>query len=81
MLFKDFVIIVVIREMINEVQRADQKSATSKRSLHLAVNISIAVFISSENKPRVIKIAGSANNLTIEPKMPFISPKSNATQR
>jgi len=81
LLFKDFVIIVVIREIINEAQRADQKSAISKRSLHLAVNINIAAFITNENKPRVIKIAGRVNNLTIEPKMLFISPKSSATQR
>jgi len=67
--------------MIKDAQRADQKSVTSKRSLHLAVNINIAAFITNENKPRVIKIAGRVNNLTIEPKMPFIRPKSSATQR
>jgi len=67
--------------MINDAQRADQKSTTSKRSLHLAVNINIAAFITNENSPRVIKIAGRVNNLTIEPKMPFISPKRSATQR
>ena len=72
---------VVVKLIMTEAQRADQKSATSKRSLHLAVNINIAAFITSENKPRVIKIAGRVNNLTIEPKMPFISPKSSATQR
>jgi len=66
---------------MTEAQRADQKSITSKRSLHLAVRISIAAFITNENKPRVIKIAGRVNNLTIEPKMPFIKPKRSATQR
>ena len=70
-----------MRVIIKVAYRADQKSTTSKRSLHLAVNINIAAFITNENKPRVIKIAGKVNNLTIEPKMPFISPKSNATQR
>jgi hypothetical protein len=67
--------------MIKEAQRADQKSATSKRSLHLAVSINIAAFITNENRPRVIKIAGRVSNLTIEPKIPFIRPKSDATQR
>ena len=66
---------------MTDAQRADQKSITSKRSLHLAVNINIAAFTTNENKPRVIQIAGRVNNLTIEHKMPFIRPKSNATQR
>jgi hypothetical protein len=67
--------------MIKDAQRADQKSVTSKRSLHLAVNISIAAFTTNANKPRVIKMAGRVKNLTIEPKTPFTSPKSSATQR
>jgi hypothetical protein len=66
---------------MTDAHRADQKSTTSKRPLHLAINISIAAFTTNANKPKVIKMAGRVNNLTIEPKMPFIKPKSNATQR
>ena len=69
MLFKALVIIVVISDMIKDAQRADQKSITSKRSLHVAVSISIAAFITNENKPRVIKIAGRVKNLTIDGNM------------
>jgi hypothetical protein len=73
--------VVVIKEMIKDAQRADQKSVTSERSLHLAVNINIAAFTTNEKRPRVIKIVGRVYNLTIEPKMPFIKPKRRATQR
>ena len=72
---------MVIIEIIKDAKSAGLKSTTYNRSLHLAVNINIAAFITSENKPSVIKIAGRVNNLTIEPKMPFIKPKRSATQR
>jgi len=62
LLFKPRLKIVVINEIINDAQRADQKLSTAKRSLHLAVNINMAAFITNENKPRVIKIAGRVNN-------------------
>ena len=67
-------------EIINDAKSADFKSTISSSSLHLAVKIKIAIFTAYENKPRVIKIAGRVNHLTIKPKMPVIRPKRSATQ-
>ena len=53
----------------------------SNLSLHLAVSINIAAFITNENKPRDKSIAGKVNNLTKEPNRPFIRPNKKATQR
>ena len=53
----------------------------SNLSLHLAVSINIAALITNENKPRDKSIAGKVNNLTREPKRPFIRPNKKATQR
>jgi hypothetical protein len=72
---------VEITEIINEAPSADQKLVTSRRSLHLAVNINIAALITNENKPKVSRIAGSVNNLRSDPIRPFIKPNKSATQR
>jgi len=70
-----------VNEIIRDPARADQKLLISNRSLHLAVSINIAALITSENKPRDKSIAGKVNNLTREPKRPFIRPNKKATQR
>lgn len=67
--------------MSTELLSADEKTIISKRSFHLAVNVSITAFTTKENKLKVIKIVERENNLIIEPKMPFIKPKRIATQR
>jgi hypothetical protein len=72
---------VVTIEIINEAHNAGQKSTTSSESLHLAVSINIAAFITNENKPRDRNIAGKVNSLTREPIKPFIRPNKKATQR
>jgi len=72
---------VEITEIIKEAPSADQKLVTSRRSLHLAVNINIAALITKENKPKVSRIAGKVNNLRSEPIRPFITPNKSATQR
>lgn len=59
-------------EIITDAANADQKLFISNRSLHLAVSINIAAFITNENKPRDKSIAGKVNNLTREPIKPFI---------
>ncbi|MEY3164193.1 MAG: hypothetical protein RI887_1017, partial [Actinomycetota bacterium] len=59
MLFKPRLKIVVINEIINDAQRADQKLSTAKRSLHLAVNINMAAFITNTKSPKVRITAGS----------------------
>ena len=68
-------------EIINDAASADQKLLTSKLSLHLAVSINIAALITNANSPRDKSIAGKVNNLTREPKRPFIRPNKKATQR
>jgi len=70
-----------VNEIIRDVASADQKLFISNRSLHHAVSINIAAFITNENKPRDKSIAGKVNNLTKEPKRPFIKPNKKATQR
>ena len=72
---------MVTIEIINDAASADQKLFISNRSLHLAVSINIAALITNENKPRDKRIAGNVNNLTREPKRPFIRPNKKATQR
>ena len=69
-----------MNEIIRDVASADQKLFISNRSLHLAVSINIAAFITNENKPRDKSIAGNVNNLTREPNRPFIRPNKKATQ-
>ena len=68
-------------EIINDAANADQKLFISNRSLHLAVSINIAAFITNENKPRDKNIAGKVNNLTREPIKPFIRLNKKVTQR
>ncbi len=68
-------------EIINDAANADQKLFISNRSLHLAVSINIAAFITNENKPRDKSIAGKVNNLTREPIKPFIRLNKKVTQR
>lgn len=68
-------------EIIRDAASADQKLLTSNRSRHLVVSINIAAFITNENIPRDKNIAGKVNNLTREPKRPFIRPNKKATQR
>ena len=72
---------VVTIEIINEAKSADQKLLISNLSLHLAVSINIATFITKENRPKDKSIAGKANNLTTDPISPFIRPNKKATQR
>jgi hypothetical protein len=72
---------VVTIEIINEAHNADQKLTTSSESLHLAVSINIAAFITNENKPSDNKIAGRVKSLIIEPSTPLINPNISATQR
>jgi hypothetical protein len=72
---------VVTIEIINEAHSADQKSTTSSESLHLAVSINIAAFITNENKPSDNKIAGRVKSLIIEPSTPLINPNISATHR
>ena len=81
MLFKPRLKIVVINEIINDAQSADQKLSIAKRSLHLAVNINMAALITNANKPRDKSRAGRVNNLIMEPKIEFIKPNKSATQR
>ena len=45
---------MVTIEIINEAHNADQKSTTSSESLHLAVSINIAAFITNENKIKFV---------------------------
>ena len=73
--------VVVINEIIKDANRADQKLLTSKRSLHLAVSINIAVLIISANTPSDNKIAGSVSSFTTEPIKVLINPKSSATHK
>ena len=68
-------------EIIHDAANADQKLFISNRSLHLAVSINIAAFITNENKPRDKSIAGKVNNLTREPIKPFIRLNKKVTQR
>jgi len=72
---------VVTIEIIKEAPSADQKSSTSSALLHLAVSINIAALMTKENNPRESNIAGSVNNLTIDPITPLITPNNNATHR
>ena len=72
---------MVINEIINDAQSADQKLSTAKWSLHLAVNINMAALITNANKPSDNKIAGKVNSLIIEPMIPLITPNKSATQR
>ena len=72
---------VVTIEIIKDAKSADLKSTTSNRSLHLAVNINIAAFITNAKRPKDSKIAGSVNNLTNKPRTPFIRPNKRATHR
>jgi hypothetical protein len=72
---------VVTIEIIKEAPSADQKSLTSSALLHLAVSINIAALMTKENNPRESNIAGSVNNLTIDPITPLITPNNNATHR
>ena len=70
---------MVTIEIINEAHNAGQKSTTSSESLHLAVSINIAAFITNENKPSDNKIAGRVKSLIIEPSTPLINPNISAT--
>ena len=72
---------VVTIEIIKEAPSADQKSSTSSALLHLADSINIAALMTKENNPRESNIAGSVNNLTIDPITPLITPNNNATHR
>ena len=73
--------IVVTIEMIKDAKSADLKSTTSNRSLHLAVNINIAAFITNAKRHKDNKIAGSVNNLTNEPITQFMRPNKRATHK
>jgi hypothetical protein len=68
-------------EMIKEAASADQKLSICNLSLHLAVNINIAAFITNENKPKDKSIAGRVSSLTRDPISPFMRPNKKATQR
>jgi hypothetical protein len=72
---------VVTIEIIKEAPNADQKSLTSSESLKRAVSINFAAFIAKAKRPKDNKIAGSVNNLTNEPIIPFIRPNKRATHR
>lgn len=72
---------VVTIEIIKDAKSADLKSTTSNRSLHLAVNISIAAFTTKEKRPKDNKIAGSVNILTNEPITPLTRPNKRATHK
>jgi len=72
---------VVTIEIIKDAKSADLKSATSNRSLHLAVNINIEAFTTKAKRPNDNKIAGSVNNLTNEPITPFMRPNKRATHK
>ncbi len=72
---------MVTIEIIKDAKSADLKSTTSNRSLHLAVNISIAAFTTKAKRPKDNKIAGSVNNLTTEPITPFMRPNKRATHK
>jgi len=81
LLFKPRLKIVVINEIINNAQSADQKLSTAKRSLNLAVKINMAALITNTNKPRDRSRAGRVSNLITEPKIESIKPNKSATQR
>lgn len=63
---------MVTIKIIKDVKSADLKSATSNRSLLLAVYIKIAVFTTKTKKLKDNKIAGSVNNLTNDPITPLM---------